>query len=65
MFENMFEKALVLQYFWTNLGPILVKLIVEHIIRPQNNKAWLFKFRIDIVIIGLTMTMTRNVCLRI
>ena len=35
MFENMFEKALVLQYFWTNLGPILVKLIVEHIIHPK------------------------------
>ena len=43
-------------YFWTNLGPILVKLIVEHIIRPQNSTARLFKFRTDIVIKGQTMT---------
>ena len=44
------------QYFWTNLNPILVELIVKHIIRTQNSKAQLFKFRTDIVIIGLRNT---------
>ena len=61
----MFKKVLKLEkrlkiayffYFWTNLGPILVKLIVDNIIRPQNSKARLFKFRTDIVIKGQTMT---------
>ena len=52
----MFEKAYFF-YFWTNLGPIMVELIVEHIICPQKSKAQLFLFRNDIVIIGPTMTM--------
>ena len=29
-------------YFWTNLAPILVELIVKHIMRPKNSKARLF-----------------------
>ena len=28
--------------FWTNLGPILMELIVKHIIHPQNSKVQLF-----------------------
>ena len=29
-------------YLCTNLGPIPVVPILEHVLRPQNNKAWLF-----------------------
>ena len=43
-------------YFWTNLRHMLVELIVEHIMRPQNSKAWHLKLRTDIVIKSHTMT---------
>ena len=50
--SSVFEPPLYLLayffYFWTNLAPILVELIVEHIIRPLNSKANFF--------IGLTIT---------
>ena len=43
--------------FWTNIGPILVELIVEHIIHPQCCKSWILEDLIDIVITGPTITL--------
>ena len=43
--------------FWTNLGPILVELFVEHIIRPQCCKSWILEDLTHISIIGLTITL--------
>ena len=54
MFENMFEKG---YYFWTNLGPVQVKLIVEHIIHPQCCKSRIREDLTDIVILGSTITL--------
>ena len=53
-------------YFWTNLGPIQVELIVKHIIRPQCCKSWILEDLTNIVIFGLTITLlkdTRNLLL--
>ena len=44
-------------YFWTNLGPILVKLTVKHIIRPKKSKSQILEDLTDISIIGLTITL--------
>ena len=44
-------------YLWTNLGPILVELIVEHIIRPKKCKSQILEDLIDISIIGPTITL--------
>ena len=49
----MFEKAL---YFTTNLGPILVELIVQHILRPQCCRSRILEDLTDIVILGPTIT---------
>ena len=50
----MFEKAF---FFWTNLGPLLVELIVEHIICPQRWKSRILEDLTDIVILGPTITL--------
>ena len=60
MFKNMFEKVkkdCYFFYFWTNLGPIQVELIVEHFIRPQCCKSWILEDLTDIVILGPTITL--------
>ena len=44
-------------YCWTNLGPILVELFVEHIIRPQCCKSLILEDLTNIYIIGLTITL--------
>ena len=49
-------------YFWTNLSPILVEFIVKHIIRPQNSKPRLFKFRTDIEFIGSKLHFITEKC---
>ena len=45
------------KYFWTNLGPILVKLIVVHIIRPQCCKCQILEDLTNISITGPTITL--------
>ena len=50
IYTHAFEKDQIFSYFWTNLGPILVELIFEHILLPQSSKARLFEFRTEIVI---------------
>ena len=42
-------------YFWTNLGPIQVQLIVEHIL--QWCKSCILEDLTDIVILGPTVTL--------
>ena len=44
-------------HFLTNLGPILVKLIVEHIIQPQYCKSPILEDLTNIYIIGPTITL--------
>ena len=41
----------------TNLDPILVELIVEHIIPPKKSKSQILEDLIDISIIGLTIAL--------
>ena len=41
-------------YFWTNLGPIQVEIIVEHIKYPQCCKSRILEDLTDIVILGPT-----------
>ena len=56
---NLSPKSLLayILYFWTNLGPILVELNVEHITRPQCCKSWILEDLTDISIIGPTITL--------
>ena len=44
-------------YFWTNLGPIQVELIVKHIKHPQCCKSRILEDLTNIVILGLTITL--------
>ena len=44
-------------YFWTNLGPILVELIFEYILRPQCNKSRIYADLTNIVIISQTIAL--------
>ena len=44
-------------YFWTNLGPIQVELMVKHIIRPQWCKSRILEDLTDIVILGPVVTL--------
>ena len=44
-------------YFWANLRPIQVELIVEHIIPPKCCKAQILEDLTNIVIISLTIAL--------
>ena len=55
--EAIYHNMSYFSSVWTSLGPILVKLFVEHIICPQFCISRILEDLTEIYIIGLTITL--------